>query len=172
MEPTRLQIRIFDDPCLHQKSDMLDFIGASERILIGSMLKTMYEAQGVGLAAPQVGINKQLFVADSGEGLIVIANPKILKKKGSCRMEEGCLSFPGVAVDIRRPKTIEVEYLNQDNRIVKKKFSELMARIFLHEYDHLMGTVIVDYIDSKDKDVFEKQLSKTKGTNNQSKLSL
>jgi len=145
----------------------LESIGAAERMLIDSMLSTMYELEGVGLAAPQIGINKQLFVADMGEGPIVVANPEIIKEEGSCFLEEGCLSFPGVAVNIERPQRIEVRYLDQNNTFVKRTFTDLMARIFLHENDHLKGRAIVDYVEEKDKDVFEEQLNQAKQSVNQ-----
>ena len=95
-----LNVRIYGDPVLRKKSVPIKEIGPAERMFIESLTHTMYERDGVGLAAPQVGINQRIFVADMGEGATVFINPKILKKKGGTFLEEGCLSFPGIVVNI------------------------------------------------------------------------
>jgi len=105
-----LKIRLYGDPCLRKKSKPIDEIGPGERMLIKSMFATMLEAKGVGLAAPQVGINQRLFVMDVGEGPLAIINPKITKKLGGDILEEGCLSIPEVTINIKRPQQITVKY--------------------------------------------------------------
>ena len=110
MTTTKLKIRVYGDPCLRKKSSPVKSVGASERLLIKNMLETMYEHKGIGLAAPQVGINEQIFVADVGDGPVAVINPRITKKRGSEVMEEGCLSIPGVLIKIKRPKKIFVSY--------------------------------------------------------------
>lgn len=114
-------------------------------MLMEAMLSTMYASRGVGLAAPQVGINQKIFVMDSGDDPLFIADPQILRRSGSECMEEGCLSLPGKVINVRRAKTIRVKYLDQDNRPVERTFSGMAARIFLHENDHLLGKLIIDY---------------------------
>jgi len=114
-------------------------------MLMDAMLETMYESKGVGLAAPQVGINQQIFVVDAGDGPIFVANPQIVKKSGSACMEEGCLSVPNVVVNVRRPKTITIKYLDRNNTRVEREYSDFLARVFLHENDHLLGKLIIDY---------------------------
>src|SRR3989338_6083888 len=101
MQATKLKIRLYGDPCLRKKSKSVKEVGSEERALIKAMIELMHESKGVGLAAQQVGINKQIFVADIGSGAMVFINPRILKKIGSGLMEEGCLSIPGVVVEIK-----------------------------------------------------------------------
>ena len=95
MITTKLKIRLYGDPCLRKKSISVKSVGPGERMLIKAMLETMYEHKGIGLAAPQVGINEQIIVVDIGEGPFAIINPKVIKKSGSVKLEEGCLSIPG-----------------------------------------------------------------------------
>lgn len=145
MTTTKLKIRFYGDPCLRKKSSPVKNVGPGERLLIQAMMETMREHKGVGLAAPQVGINEQIFVADTGDGVRVFVNPKIIKKSGVASMEEGCLSIPGVVVHIKRPARITVHYLDENNKQVEQAFGDLMARVIQHEIDHLNGKLIVDY---------------------------
>ena len=153
-----LKVRIYGDPCLRKKSKPVKEVGPSERMLIKALLETMYESKGVGLAAPQVGINEQIFVADTGDGPMAIVNPRISKKRGSEVMEEGCLSIPGVVVNIRRPKKIFVTYLDEDNQKVERECDGLLARVIQHETDHLHGKLIVDYAGLRQKIKLRKPL--------------
>ena len=146
MLSTKLKIRIYGDPCLRKKSVPIEEVGPAQRVLIASLTETMHQNKGVGLAAPQVGINEQLFVADVGDGPMAFINPRILKRRGSDVLEEGCLSIPGVLVNVKRPKTIVVQYVDEHNRKVKSECSELLARVIQHETDHLNGKLIVDYV--------------------------
>lgn len=145
MPATKLKIRIYGDPCLRKKSLTVKEVGPAERMLIAAMVETMHESKGVGLAAPQVGINQQIFVFDVGDGPEAVINPRILKKWGSAVMEEGCLSIPGVLVNVKRPEEILVKYTDENNKTVQRECTELLARVFLHETDHLNGKLIVDY---------------------------
>ena len=158
----KLKVRTYGDPCLRKKSSLVKGVGTSERMLIAAMLEAMHEHKGVGLAAPQVGINQQIFVADTGDGPVVVVNPKVLKKIGSETTEEGCLSIPGVAVKVRRAKKIWVRYTDQNNQTVERDFADLMARVFLHETDHLLGRLIIDYASLTQKAKLRKQLKAIK----------
>ncbi len=158
MITTKLKIRVFGDPCLRKKSIPVKEIGPAQRMLIASLIETMHQNKGVGLAAPQVGINEQIFVADVGEGPMAFINPHILKRRGSEVMEEGCLSIPGVLVNIKRPKTILVQYLNEKNQKLKRECTDLLARVIQHETDHLHGKLIVDYVRWGQKLKIRKQL--------------
>ncbi len=149
MKITKLKIRLYGDPCLRIKSDPIASVGPSERVLIHSLIETMHENKGVGLAAPQVGIGKRLFVIDVGDGPFALINPKIIKQSGKTVMEEGCLSIPGVAVPIERATKIKVEYIDEKNKKVKKNCTDLLARVIQHEHDHLNGRLIVDYADKE-----------------------
>ena len=153
-----LKIRLYGDPCLRKKSKPIDEVGPSERMLIKSMIATMLEAKGVGLAAPQVGINQRLFVMDVGEGPLAIINPKITKKIGADILEEGCLSIPEVTINIERPQQVTVKYMDEDGKTMKITCEELKARVIQHEMDHLNGKLIVDYATADEKAQFKDQL--------------
>jgi len=146
-----LKIRLYGDPCLEAKSKAVKEVGPVERMLIAAMFETMIACRGVGLAAPQVGINEQIFVVDTGKEIFAAVNPKIIKSAGSDVMEEGCLSIPRVMVDVKRPKNVWVEFTDQENRQVRTQLSGLVSRVFQHEYDHLHGKLILDYLAPKDR---------------------
>ena len=146
-----LKIRLYGDPCLETKSKAVKGVGPVERMLIAAMFETVTACKGVGLAAPQVGINEQIFVVDTGKEVFAAINPKIIKTAGKEVMEEGCLSIPRVLVEVKRAKTVWVEFTDQENRQVRVQFNELTARVFQHEYDHLQGKLILDYLSVKDR---------------------
>lgn len=151
MIKTKLKIRTFGDPCLRKKSTPVKEVGAPERMLIDAMLFTISEKEtDIGLAASQVGINKQIFVVDLPDFPHVFINLKIIKIQGKEAVEEGCLSFPGIAFKVTRPKKIWVEYLDQDNKKCHLTCEGLYARVILHENDHVHGKLIVDYAQKAD----------------------
>jgi len=151
MTGTKLKIRIYGDPCLRKKSQKVREVGPAERLLINSMVETMHENNGIGLAAPQVGINQQIFVLDIGDGPEAVINPRVIKKWGGIKMEEGCLSIPGVVVTVKRPEEILVQYMDENNKMVERECADLLARVILHETDHLNGKLIVDYAGLRQK---------------------
>ncbi|MBD7914119.1 peptide deformylase [Clostridium sp. Sa3CUN1] len=116
--------------------------------LINDMADTMYEADGVGLAAPQVGILQRIFVIDVYDdyGLRVFINPEILEVSGSQIGEEGCLSVPGEAAEVERPNYVKVKALNEKGEEFVLEATELLARAILHENDHLNGKLFIDYL--------------------------
>ena len=115
------------------------------KILINDMLDTMYEAQGVGLAAPQVGILKRIVVIDVGDGPIVMVNPEILERSGEQTGNEGCLSLPGKAGTVTRPMYVKVKAYDQNMKPVILEGEELLARAMCHEIDHLEGHMYVEF---------------------------
>ena len=139
------KIRKYGDPILREKSERLEDIGPKEQKIFSIMAETMYKARGIGLAAPQIGIKQQMIVADIGDRLIKLANPIIIEKEGESFLEEGCLSIPGVTVEIKRAQKILVKGWNEEGKEVKMELENLLARVILHEVDHLLGTLIVDY---------------------------
>ena len=141
-----LHIRIYGDPILKVKALPADKIGPQEKKVLEDMARTMYAAEGVGLAATQVGVNKQLIVVDVGNGLLKLANPKLIKAWCNRLGEEGCLSFPGIRLKIKRPEKVVLEALNQDGQKIKIEAEGLLARVLHHEVDHLMGIVIIDRV--------------------------
>ena len=142
-----LEIKKYPDDILLQECLAVGEILDKELTLFQNMLTTMHQAQGIGLAAPQVGINQKIIVVDIGEGPIKLANPKIIKLGTSKEvMGEGCLSVPNAIVDVERPTEIIVKGINENNEPVEIKAKGLLARVLLHEIDHLEGRLIVDYM--------------------------
>lgn len=112
--------------------------------LIKDMADTMYDAKGVGLAAPQVGVSEQVIVADDGEGLVCLINPRITAREGSEVDVEGCLSIPDIVAYVERATAVEVEGMDERGRPVRRRIEGHLARIIQHEVDHLHGVLITD----------------------------
>ncbi|MDO4473819.1 MAG: peptide deformylase [Eubacteriales bacterium] len=147
------EIRVMGDGVLEKKCKEVTKMTLRTKILIEDMLDTMYEAQGVGLAAPQVGILKRIVVIDIGEGPIVLINPEILETAGEQTGDEGCLSVPGKAGTVTRPNYVKVKALNEDMEEVIYEGEELLARAFCHEIDHLDGHLYVELAEDGIHDV-------------------
>lgn len=147
------KIREMGDDVLTKVCKPVDKMTLRTRILINDMLETMYEANGVGLAAPQVGILKRLVVIDVGEGPIVLINPEIIETSGEQTGDEGCLSVPGKAGEVTRPNYVKVKALNEDMEEVILEGEELLARAFCHEIDHLDGHLYVELVQGGLKEV-------------------
>jgi len=141
-----LRIRIFPDPALRLKAERVRDLGAAEQKDLNDMASAMYMNSGVGLAATQVGILKQLVVIDIGEGLIKLVNPVLTKEAGTETGEEGCLSVPGECVGIKRAKKVVVDFIDESGLRSHIKAEGLLARALQHEIDHLHGKLIVDYL--------------------------
>ena len=138
------KIRELGDEVLTKNCKEVTKMSLRTKILINDMLDTMYEAAGVGLAAPQVGILKRIVVIDVGEGPIVLVNPVIVESSGEQTGEEGCLSVPGMSGIVTRPNYVKVRALNEDMEEIIVEGEELLARCLLHEIDHLDGVMYVD----------------------------
>ncbi|MBE6068276.1 MAG: peptide deformylase [Clostridium lundense] len=143
-------IRKIGDELLRKKSKKIDQIDDRIQILLDDMLETMYESNGVGLAAPQVGILKRVVVIDIGEGPVFLINPEIIKSEGSYIDEEGCLSVPGEQGPVERPYKVTVKALDRNGKEIVVEGEELMARALCHEIDHLDGILYVDKIIKED----------------------
>ena len=139
-------IREYGDDVLRKKCRKVDEIDNRLLILIEDMKETMYDADGVGLAAPQVGILKRLFVIDIGDGPLVFINPEIIETSGTQTDEEGCLSLPGETKEVVRPNYVKARALNEKGEEFEIEAEELLARAILHEYDHLNGTLFIDRV--------------------------
>ena len=142
-------IRTEGDSVLTKKSRPVEKMTPRLRELIDDMLDTMYEAMGVGLAAPQVGILRRIVVIDVGEGPIVLINPEIIASSGEQTGEEGCLSVPGMAGLVTRPNYVKVKALNEDMEEVIYEGEELLARAFCHEIDHLDGHMYTELVEGE-----------------------
>ncbi len=139
------KIRHEGDPILRKKSKTVVEMNERTKELIEDMIETMQEAEGAGLAAPQVGILKRIFIVDVDEnGPIVMINPEIIQTDGCQVGEEGCLSIPGYFSEVERPNYVKVKFQNIDMEEVIMEGEELFARAVLHENDHLNGILFVD----------------------------
>lgn len=139
-----LPIRLFGDPVLREKGKPVTAFGDGLRRVTDDMVETMYAAKGAGLAAPQVGLQLRLFVYDVGEGPEVAVNPELSEHEGTWTYEEGCLSLPGVYLEIDRPKVVRCRFQDVDGEPHEIVADELLARVFLHETDHCDGTFFTE----------------------------
>lgn len=146
-------IRTYGDPVLRQRAADVDAIDGRLAHLARQMIDTMYEAPGVGLAAPQVGVRKRLFVFDTGdgEGPRTIVNPTISESDGEWTFEEGCLSVPGLSWPIVRPRDIHLTGWDLDGNEMSLDATEYEARVFQHEVDHLDGVLLVERLDAEQR---------------------
>lgn len=138
------QIRYSEDPILRKISREVTEINERIKILLDDMVDTMYKDEGVGLAAPQVGVLRRAVVIDIGEGVIKLINPEIIEKEGENIDVEGCLSVPGRAGTVKRPERVRVKYLNEfgEEKIIEG--TGLLAKALCHEIDHLNGILFID----------------------------
>lgn len=142
-----LKIREIGDPVLRSKAKRIDEVNKKTNDLIDNLFDTMYEQDGVGLAAPQVGILKRIAVVDVREGnTVILINPEIIAEEGKAIMEEGCLSIPGETGDVIRSQKIKVRSLNREGKEIEFVAEEFEARAIQHEIDHLNGVLFVDKI--------------------------
>jgi peptide deformylase len=143
-------IRVYGDPVLRQRAGEVTEIDGRLQAIVEDMVETMYAAPGVGLAAPQVGIQKRLFVYDLGDGAgpRTVVNPVVAGASGEWTYEEGCLSVPGLSWPIVRPKEVHLTGWDLDGNEVSIEADEFDARVFQHEVDHLDGVLLVERLDA------------------------
>ncbi len=137
-------IRLEGDPILRKKTRKVGKINDRIITLLDDMIETMKDAEGIGLAAPQVGVLRSVIVADIGEGPIELINPQLLEAKGKETMVEGCLSVPGRAGKVERPCWVRVKGLNKKGEEIILEGEGLLARVLCHEMDHLNGILFID----------------------------
>ncbi|WP_346912753.1 peptide deformylase [Clostridium sp.] len=137
-------IRVNEDPILRKISKVVKNIDERTQILIDDMLDTMYEANGIGLAAPQVGILKRVVVIDIGDGPIILINPEVVEANGEGKEIEGCLSVPGQQGYVIRPKYVKVKAEDRDGNSIEIHGEDLLAKALCHEIDHLNGILYTD----------------------------
>lgn len=152
------RIREYGEPILRKQCVRLDNAGLREKEILAKMARTMYKAKGIGLAAPQIGIERQLIVIDVGEGLIKLINPLLISEGGESILEEGCLSLSEITVKARRANRVIVQGWNEQGKIVKIEGENLFAHALQHEIDHLSGVLIIDYVSSQERDSFQDRL--------------
>ena len=155
------EIRLNGDEILRKKAREVEKVDDRIKELLQDMVETMHEYNGVGLAAPQVGILKRVIVIDlyDGNEPLKLVNPKILKEKGKQKVDEGCLSFPNQFAKMIRPKEVTVESLNENGEQIRIEAVDLLAQALVHEIEHLNGILFVDnmipgtlqYVDPEEK---------------------
>ncbi len=143
------EIRVVGDPVLKQRATEVDQVDAKLVRLAQDMLDTMYEAPGIGLAAPQIGVQRRLFVYDlhDDQGPRTVVNPVITEARGEWVYEEGCLSVPGLSWEIVRPREVHLTGFDLDGNELSIEADELLARLFQHELDHLDGVLLLERLD-------------------------
>ena len=157
-EPKNFDVVLFPDPVLRRETEEITAFDDELKGVVEGMFERMFESQGVGLAAPQVGLSMRLFVLndegdrDKPERNLALINPTIKSFGGKkTRHEEGCLSLPGVHADITRPEKCVVHHFDVEGNEVEKEYDGFVARIIQHEYDHLQGVLLVDRMTPSDK---------------------
>lgn len=145
------EIRLIGDPVLRQRATDIADVDGKLAQLAEDMLTTMYEAPGLGLAGPQVGVQKRIFVYDVGEGPQVVINPEVRESRGEWVFDEGCLSIPGLAFELARPKEVHLTGYDLQGNELSIEADELLARCFLHEMDHLDGVLFIERLDDDDR---------------------
>jgi len=162
-----MEILLVPHPILRQKAKKLNSVTAEDIKTANLMMKSMIKAPGVGLAANQVGILKQIVTINfedkenNKKSNYILFNPKIIKySQETVVMEEGCLSLPEQYADVERPKEIVLEYIDENNKTIKKQIDGYEARILQHEIDHLSGKLFVDYLSSLKRNMLIKKVKK------------
>jgi peptide deformylase len=155
----------YGDPVLHAPSAPVETIDDSIRALFDDMIATMYAAPGIGLAAPQIGVPLRVIVIDLSVGedtaqVIRLVNPEFVEREGEQKHEEGCLSIPGYAGSPARPERVTVRGLDPDGQERVYTATELLARAFCHEIDHVDGLVFVDRLSPLKRDLMKRKLRK------------
>lgn len=158
-----LDIRVLGDPVLRKETTPVAEITDDLRSLISEMFNTMYAAEGIGLAAPQVGRTERVAVVDVDGAKYTLINPEVVSTEGSARAEEGCLSIPDIYGDVTRASTVVVRATNENGEIFEVEASELLGRCMQHEIDHLDGKLFIDYLSVFKRRSAMSQWEKNKG---------
>ncbi len=167
-----LPIVTYDDPILRQKTNEVDELTDHIKTLITDMFETMYNSDGVGLAAPQIGSSLSIFVIDADSaieeggitpGPLAFINPEIINKKGEkIQADEGCLSIPNITDKVTRPDSIVIKYLDQNFNQREEEYTGWVSRVIQHEYDHLQGVLFIDHLSAFRRRMHKSELKEIK----------
>lgn len=154
-------ISTYPDPVLRKEAENIkDLTDPEIKTLIEDMWECMYHYDGIGLAAPQVGVSKKIAVIDFEGEKYTLINPVITERKGSRKEDEGCLSFPGIYVNVESPESIKVEYENENGEFIKRDVDGFLACVFSHEIDHLYGRTLIDRVSPIKRQFIKKKMEK------------
>ena len=163
-----LPILTIPDPILRKKARPIERVDAELRRLMNELLATMYDAPGIGLAAPQIGISRRLIVMDPAKdeapkAPVIMVNPEILARSEELRMhEEGCLSIPDITAEIERPARTRVGYIDREGKPQEMELEGIWSTIVQHEIDHLNGVLFIDYLSRLKRDMVVRKFTKAK----------
>ncbi len=163
LENEVLEIKKYPDPVLRKKSEAVEVFDEELEKFVKDLFAAMHVHDGVGLAAPQVGVLKKIAVVEYEGKSYVLINPKIIEQKGTQLSEEGCLSFPGIYANVLRPEWVKIEAQNEKGELQTLEAEGFTARAFLHEMDHLNGKVFIDYLSNLKRNAIKKKISKNTG---------
>ncbi len=177
--PKLMPIRIYGDKTLRQKAEPVAQIDAETRKFISDLTYTMYETDGVGLAAPQVGVSKRIFVVDAfwfkeggKKNPVVLINPEFIEFEGAIEAEEGCLSLPDIYDKVLRAEKVKIRGLNENGDLITLEADGLFARALQHEYDHLDGVLFVDKVGKLKKIMLKKKLKELQNFTDENGMNL
>jgi len=165
-----LPILTIPEPILRRQAAPVERVDEPLRRLMDDMLATMYDAPGVGLAAPQIGISRRLIVMDptkdeDEKAPLVMVNPKLLERSDELRLhEEGCLSIPDFTAEIERPARVRIAFIDKEGKAQETEFEGIWATVVQHEIDHLEGLLFIDYLSRLKRDMVVKKFTKAKRT--------
>jgi len=160
VENRRDRLRIYPDPILMRKAIPVRDINGEVKDMADEMIEAMIAHQGIGLAAPQIGILKAMTVVDMGGGAKVFINPEVIEREGESVFEEGCLSLPTVEISVRRRETILLRAWDLDGKEMNLELSGLTSRVHQHEIDHLHGVLIIHYVSQLKRDLLRRKMLK------------
>jgi len=155
-----MEVLKFPHPILRKKCEKVEIVDKEIEKIVRDMAETMYAENGIGLAAPQVGISKRIFVVDVDDELMTVINPEISVSGEKVKMEEGCLCFPKVSVEIERLSNAQIKGFGIDGKEILIEADDLLARAFQHETDHLNGMLIIDHLSKVKRDMVVKKFRK------------
>lgn len=155
-----LEILVFPNPALRAETHEVEKFDEELKKMVSDMKETMYLSNGVGLAAPQVGDCRRLIVIEWHDNAYVLINPEIVEAEGEERCEEGCLSFPGIYEEVVRPNRIRVKYKDENGVDHDEVIEGFLARVFLHEIDHLNSKLLIDHLSPLKRTFLRKKMER------------
>ncbi|MDR3076898.1 MAG: peptide deformylase [Synergistaceae bacterium] len=155
-----LDVLVYPNPALREPVAEVTEFDENLKRLVSDMWETMYLSKGVGLAAPQVGVGKRLFVVDWEENKRVVVNPEIVEAEGTETGDEGCLSFPGIYEEVTRPGRIRILYMDENGERHDEVAEGYLARVYSHETDHLDGKLLIDHLSALKRAFLRKKMSR------------